>query len=262
MRGNGDVQIHPTAIVDAKAQIAAGTVIGPYCVIGADVVLGPECWLQHHVTLGGPMKAGPRNKFYAYCSIGQQTQDLKYQGEPTYLEIGEENTFREFVTINRSTSSSGKTRVGNCGSFLAYSHIGHDCTVGDGVIFSNNGTLAGHVQVGDHAVMGGLTAVHQFCRLGRFAITGGCSKIVQDVPPFMIADGNPAKVRGINLIGLERKGFAAESLKPIKEAFRLIYRSKLNTGQAIEAMRNDLPQNEEIREIIEFIEKSERGIIR
>jgi UDP-N-acetylglucosamine acyltransferase len=257
-----DVQIHPTAIVDAKAQIGAGTVIGPYCVIAADVVLGPECWLQHHVTLSGPMKAGPRNKFYAYCSIGQQTQDLKYQGEPTYLEIGEENTFREFVTINRSTSSSGKTRVGNCGSFLAYSHIGHDCTVGDGVIFSNNGTLAGHVQVGDHAVMGGLTAVHQFCRLGRFAITGGCSKIVQDVPPFMIADGNPAKVRGINLIGLERKGFPAENLKPIKEAFRLIYRSKLNTHQAIEAMRKDLPQNEEIREIVEFIEKSERGIIR
>ena len=208
------------------------------------------------------MRAGARNKFYAYCSIGQQTQDLKYQGEPTYLEIGDENTFREFVTINRSTSSEGKTRVGSCGNFLAYSHIGHDCNVGDGVIFSNNGTLAGHVQVGDNAVMGGLTAVHQFCRIGRFAITGGCSKIVQDVPPFMIADGNPAKIRGINLIGLERKGFPAENLKPIKEAFRLIYRSKLNTRQAIEAMRKELPQNEEIKEIIEFIEKSERGIIR
>ena len=257
-----DVQIHPTAIVDAKAQIGAGTIVGPYCVIAADVTLGPECWLQHHITLCGPTRAGARNKFYAYCSIGQQTQDLKYQGEPTYLEIGNENTFREFVTINRSTSSDGKTRVGNCGNFLAYSHIGHDCTVGDGVIFSNNGTLAGHVQVGDHAVMGGLTAVHQFCRIGRFAITGGCSKIVQDVPPFMIADGNPAKVRGINLIGLERKGFPADNLKPIKEAFRLIYRSKLNTRQAIEAMRKDLPQNEEIKEIIEFIEKSERGIIR
>ena len=208
------------------------------------------------------MRAGARNKFYAYCSIGQQTQDLKYQGEPTYLEIGDENTFREFVTVNRSTSSEGKTRVGSCGNFLAYSHIGHDCDVGDAVIFSNNGTLAGHVQVGDHAVMGGLTAVHQFCRIGRFAITGGCSKIVQDVPPFMIADGNPAKVRGINLIGLERKGFPAENLKSIKEAFRLIYRSKLNTRQAIEAMRKELPQNEEIKEIIDFIEKSERGIIR
>jgi UDP-N-acetylglucosamine acyltransferase len=257
-----DVQIHPTAIVDASAQLGAGTIIGPYCVVGAEVALGPECWLQHHVTLSGPTKAGARNKFYAYCSIGQQTQDLKYQGEPTYLEIGDENTFREFVTINRSTTSEGKTRVGNCGNFLAYSHIGHDCIVGDHVVFSNNGTLAGHVQVGDHAVMGGLTAVHQFCRIGQFAITGGCSKIVQDVPPFMIADGNPAKVRGINLIGLERKGFPVESLKPIKEAFRLIYRSKLNTRQALEAMRNDLPQTEEIVQIIEFIDASERGIIR
>ncbi len=186
-----DVQIHPTAIVDPKAEIGAGTTIGPYCVVGANVVLGADCWLQHHVTLSGPMHAGSGNKFYAYCSIGQQTQDLKYQGEPTYLEMGDDNTFREFVTVNRSTTSEGKTRMGSRGNFLAYSHIGHDCTVGDDVVFSNNGTLAGHVQVGDCAVMGGLTAVHQFCRIGRFAITGGCSKIVQDVPPFMIADGNP-----------------------------------------------------------------------
>src|SRR5437667_238405 len=203
-----------------------------------------------------------RNKVYAYCSIGQQTQDLKYQGEPTYLEIGDDNTFREFVTINRSTTGEGKTRVGSRGNFLAYSHIGHDCTVGDEVVFSNNGTLAGHVQVGNHAVMGGLTAVHQFCRIGRFAITGGCSKIVQDVPPFMIADGNPAEIRGVNLVGLERKGFTLESVKWIKEAFRLIYRSEYNTRQAVDAVRKELPQNEEITQIIEFIEQSERGIIR
>src|SRR5213076_3315752 len=132
------------------------------------VVLGADCWLQNHVTLAGPMTAGAQNKFYACCSIGQQTQDLKYQGEPTYLEIGDENTFREFVTVNRSTTSAGKTRIGSRGNFLAYSHIGHDCTVGNEVVFSNNGTLAGHVQVGDNAVMGGLTAVHQFCRIGRF----------------------------------------------------------------------------------------------
>src|SRR5881296_4279594 len=224
-----DVQIHPTAIIDPAAEIGAGTIVGPYCVIGPDVVLGPNCWLQHHVTLCGPTKAGAKNRFYAYCSIGQQTQDLKYRGEPTYLEIGDENTFREFATAHRSTTSEGKTRIGNGGNFLAYSHIGHDCTVGDHVIFSNNGTLGGHVEVGDHAMMGGLTAVHQFCRIGRFAITGGCSKIVQDVPPFMIADGNPAEIRGINLVGLERK---------------------------------NLPQTEEITEIIQFIEQSERGIIR
>ena len=257
-----DVQIHPTAIVDPKAEIGAGTIVGPYCVIEKSVVLGADCWLQHHVTLAGPMQAGRGNKFYAYCSIGQQTQDLKYKGEPTYLEIGDENTFREFVTVNRSTTSEGKTRVGNRGNFLAYSHIGHDCIVGDEVVFSNNGTLAGHVQVGDNAVMGGLTAVHQFCRIGRFAITGGCSKIVQDIPPFMIADGNPAEIRGVNLIGLERKNFPAEGVRLIKEAFRLLHRSKLNTGQAIEAMRQELPQTKEITEIIEFIEKSERGVIR
>jgi UDP-N-acetylglucosamine acyltransferase len=257
-----DVQIHPTAIVDPGAQIGAGSQIGPYCVIGPNVALGEDCWLQHHVTLCGPMRAGARNKFYAYCSIGQQTQDLKYKGEPTYLEIGDQNTFREFVTVNRSTTSEGKTRIGNRGNFLAYSHIGHDCTVGDEVVFSNNGTLAGHVEVGDNAVMGGLTAVHQFCRIGRFAITGGCSKIVQDVPPFMIADGNPAEIRGVNSVGLERKGYSAEKIKSIKEAFRLLFRSKCNTQQGIEAIRNELPPSEEINQIVEFIEKTERGIIR
>ena len=178
------------------------------------------------------------------------------------MEIGDGNTFREFATVNRSTASSGKTRVGSRGNFLAYSHIGHDCTVGNEVVFSNNGTLAGHVQIGDNAVMGGLTAVHQFCRIGRFAITGGCSKIVQDVPPFMIADGNPAEIRGVNLVGLERKNYPPDRVKLIKEAFRLIYRSKLNTRQAVEAMRKELPQSDEIREIVDFIETTERGIIR
>jgi UDP-N-acetylglucosamine acyltransferase len=256
------IQIHSTAIVDPKAELGKGTVVGPYCVVGPDVVLGERCSLQHHVTLTGPTRAGSENKFYAYCSIGQQTQDLKYAGEPTYLEIGDGNTFREFCTVNRSTKSDGKTRVGNGGNFLAYSHIGHDCSVGDSVVFSNNGTLAGHVEVGDHAVMGGLTAVHQFCRIGRFAITGGCSKIVQDVPPFLIADGNPAEIRGINQVGMERAGFSPESLKAIKEAFRLLYRSKLNTRQAIEKVRTEIEAVEEIGQLIDFIEKSERGIIR
>ena len=257
-----DPTIHPTAIVDPTAELGSGTVVGPYCIVAAGVSLGENCWLQHHVTLEGPFTAGRGNKFYAYCSIGQQTQDLKYAGEPTYLEIGDENCFREFVTINRSTSGKGKTRVGSGGNFLAYSHIGHDCTVGDAVIFSNNGTLAGHVQVGDHAVIGGLTAVHQFCRIGRFAITGGCSKIVQDVPPFMIADGNPAEVRGINQVGLERQGYTPEKIKPIKEAFRLLYRQKMNTGQALEAVREQFGSSEDVQTILQFIATSERGIIR
>src|SRR5256886_3968844 len=208
-----DVQVHPTAIVDPGAEIGAGAIVGPYCIIGPDVVLGQNCWLQHHVTLCGPTTAGAKNKFYAYSSIGQQTQDLKYQGEPTYLEIGDENSFREFVTVNRSTTSEGKTRIGNRGNFLAYSHVGHDCTVGDEVVFSNNGTLAGHVQVGDNAVMGGLTAVHQFCRIGRFAITGGFVQSDQRGPAILNTGGNPAEIRGINLIGLERKNFPPESVK-------------------------------------------------
>ena len=258
----GGLQIHPTAIVDPSARLGSGIIIGPYCIVEAGVSLGEGCWLQHHVTLSGPLSTGSGNKFYAYCSIGQQTQDLKYRGEPTWLEIGNDNCFREFVTINRSTSEEGKTRVGSKGNFLAYAHIGHDCTVGDAVIFSNNGTLAGHVQVGDYAVIGGLTAIHQFCRIGRFAITGGCSKIVQDVPPFMIADGNPAQIRGINQVGLERHGYAAERIKAIKEAFRLVYRAKLNTRQALAAMREQLPRSDDIEEIVRFIEESERGIIR
>lgn len=256
------VTVHPTAMVDPAAELGAGTVVGPYCIVAAGVSLGENCWLQQHVTLEGPLAVGRGNKFYAYCSIGQQTQDLKYRGEPTYLEIGDENVFREFVTINRGTTGSGKTRVGSGGNFLAYSHVGHDCTVGDAVIFSNNGTLAGHVQVGDHAVIGGLTAVHQFCRIGRFAITGGCSKIVQDVPPYMIADGNPAEVRGINQVGMERAGYSPEKIKSIKEAFRLIYRGKLNTGQAVAALREKLGASEEVQAIVRFIEESERGIIR
>ncbi|MFM8719688.1 MAG: acyl-ACP--UDP-N-acetylglucosamine O-acyltransferase, partial [Chthoniobacterales bacterium] len=188
--------IHPTAIVDPATQIDPGARIGPYCVIGPEVTIGPDTELQHHVTVMGPSRIGARNFFFAYTSIGQKTQDLKYAGEPTYLEIGDGNTFREFCTVNRGTLPGTKTIIGNDGNFLAYSHIAHDCTVGDKVIFSNNGTLAGHVEVRDHAVIGGLTAIHQFCRVGRHAITGGCSKIVQDVPPFMIADGNPAEVRG------------------------------------------------------------------
>ena len=165
--------------------------------------------------------------------------------------------------MNPGTEGGGMaTVVGDHCAFLANSHVGHDCRVGNNVIFSNNGTLAGHVEVGDYAVIGGLTAVHQFCRIGCYALTGGCSKIVQDVPPFMIADGNPAKVRSYNKVGLERQGFGEEAMRHIKEAYRLIYRSKYNRRQAIEAMQKELPQTEEITEIIQFIEKSERGIIR
>jgi len=255
-------QIHPTAIVDPDAHLGNDVVVGPYSIIGPGVVLGDSCWLQHHVTLCGPARIGKGNRFYAYASIGQQTQDLKYQGEPTWLEMGDHNTFREFTTVHRATSPGDATRIGSRGNFLAYAHIAHDCIVGDDVIFSNNGTLAGHVQVGDHAIIGGLTAIHQFCRIGRFAILGGCTKIVQDVPPFMIADGNPAEIRGINKVGMERNGFSAETMREIKEAYRILYRSECNVKQGAELIREKLQPLPEILQLLDFLASTERGITR
>ena len=254
-------EIHPTAIVDPAAQLGTGVVVGPYCIIGPDVTLGDGCWLQHHVTIAGPARIGRNNRFFAYGSIAQQTQDLKYKGEPTYVEIGDDNCFREFVSVHRATFPGEFTRIGSRGNFLAYAHIAHDCIVGDDVIFSNNGTLAGHVQVGDHAIIGGLSAIHQFCRIGRFAILGGCTKIVQDVPPFMIADGNPAEIRGINKVGLERHAFSAETIREIKEAYRILYRQDLNVKAAAEQIREKLQPIAEITQLLDFLATTERGIV-
>jgi len=256
------MSVHPTAIVDPGAKLGLDVEIGPYCIIGPDVTIGDNCWLQHHVTLLGPTTVGARNRFHAYCSIGQQSQDLKYVGEPTFLEIGSDNTFREFCTVNRATAAGSTTRVGSFSHVLAYSHIAHDCRVDEHVIFSNNTTLAGHVEVEDYAIIGGLTAVHQFCRIGKHSICGGCTKIVQDVPPYMIADGNPAEIRGINLVGLERRGFAAELIRILKESYRILYRSNLNTKQAIAELQMQFGRVEPVQQLIQFIERSQRGIIR
>jgi UDP-N-acetylglucosamine acyltransferase len=255
-------QIHPTAVIHPNAELGEEVQVGAYCVVGAGVVLGARCRLHEHVVIAGPTTVGPDNEFYPFSSIGQRSQDLKYTGEPTYLEIGSGNVFREFVTVNRATAPEGSTRVGHNGNFLAYSHIAHDCTVGDGVVFSNNGTLAGHVEVGDGAVIGGLTAVHQFCRIGRLAITGGCSKIVQDIPPFMMADGNPARVRHINQLGLERAGVPPETIRAVKDAFRVLYRTDLNTAQALEQLKRDFSATPEIGHLIDFVAASPRGITR
>ena len=255
-------RIHPTAVIDPTAHIGQTTQIGPYCIIGANVSLGEGCRLHSHVVIAGPTVIGDGNEFYPFCSIGQRSQDLKYDAEPTHLEIGSGNTFREFTTVHRATSPGGVTRVGSHGNFLAYAHIAHDCTVGDHVIFSNNGTLAGHVVVGDHAVIGGLSGVHQFCRIGAHAIVGGCTKIVQDVPPFLIADGNPAEVRGVNHVGLERRGFAAEAIRELREAYKVIYRENLNTTQALEVLRSKFEGSELVTYLTDFIASSERGIVR
>jgi UDP-N-acetylglucosamine acyltransferase len=255
-------RIHPTAIIDPGARLGESTRVGPYCVIGAGVVLGEGCVLHNHVTVAGPCRIGNGNEFYPHGAIGLRSQDLKYDAEPTHLEIGDRNTFREFVTVHRATAPGSVTRIGNGGNFLAYSHIAHDCTVGDHVIFSNNATLAGHVTVGDHAVIGGLSGVHQFCRIGAHAIVGGCTKIVQDVPPFLIADGNPAEIRGVNLVGLERRGFSPEELRGIREAHRIIYRSNLNTSQALEQLRETSDSSLHVSRLVDFIASSERGIVR
>ena len=255
-------EIHPTAIIDPSAVIGLSTVIGAYSVVGAGVILGDGCRLHNHVSIAGPTHIGEGNEFYPFCSIGQRSQDLKYKEEPTYLEIGNHNSFREFVTINRGTAPGSATRIGSHGTFLAYAHIAHDCTVGSHVIFSNNGTLAGHVSFGDHGVIGGLSGVHQFCRIGDHAIIGGCTKIVQDVPPYMIADGNPAEVRGVNMVGLERRGFSSEALKELREAYRIIYRSNKNTAQALDQLRDQFAKSESVGILISFIAASERGIVR
>lgn len=254
--------IHPSAVIDPSAQIGADVEIGPFCVIGAEVVIGNGCVFANNVSVAGPTVMGEGNRFFPFSSIGQRTQDLKYVGEPTYLEIGSHNSFREFCTVNRGTTPDSKTSIGSHGNFLAYSHIAHDCTVGDHVIFSNNGTLAGHVIVEDHAVIGGLSGVHQFCRIGRHAILGGCTKIVQDVAPFMIADGNPAELRGINQVGMERRGFAAEEIRSLREAYRFLCRANLNVKQACDAIREQLPANDHLAHLLAFVEGSKRGIVR
>jgi UDP-N-acetylglucosamine acyltransferase len=252
--------IHPTAIIDPSARLGKDVHVGPYCIIGAGVELGDECWLQHHVTLMGPTKIGARNRFWAYADIGQQTQDLKYKAEPTYLEIGDDNNFREFSTVHRATNEGDKTIVGSHNNFLCYTHIAHDCVVGSHVIFSNNGTLAGHVIVEDYAIVGGLSAVHQFCRIGRHAFIGGCAKITQDVLPYTIADGNPARARGLNLVGLRRHGATEESIKLINSAYRLLYRKGLNTTQALEQIEV-LTSTPELQELLAFVRGSQRGIV-
>lgn len=254
--------IHPTAIIHPAAEIAAGVSVGPYCVIGEGVKLGEGCVLHNGVTLTGPATIGARNTFFTGACIGGVTQDLKYQGEPTFLEIGDDNVFRECTTVNRGTLPGAKTVIGNHNLFLAYCHIAHDCTVGNHVIFSNNGTLAGHVIVEDYVILGGLTAVHQFCRLGQHAITGGCSKIVQDVPPYMIVDGNPAAVRGVNVVGLQRHGWDEATIRPLKEAYKSLFMRDQSLADALAELAPLTETSPAIAHLAAFIQSSQRGIVR
>jgi UDP-N-acetylglucosamine acyltransferase len=256
-------QIDPSAVIDPSASLGEGVQIGPYAFIGANVELGDGCRVGHHATIEGPSKIGPRNEFFPYAAVGFKTQDLKYKGEPTHLEIGAGNVFREFCTVHRGTGIGEKTVVGDGNLFLAYSHVAHNCIVGNKTIFSNNATLAGHVTVGDCAVISGLSAVHQFCRIGAHAIIGGCAKIVQDVPPFLIADGNPAQLRGVNHIGLERRGFVEADIKALRRAYRILADKTLNFSQAVEKIEasEDAP-NAYVHYLVSFLKTTERGVIR
>ncbi len=258
-----ETQIHPTAIVDPKARLGAGVRVGPYAIVGAEVELGDGCRVGHHATIEGPSQIGPRNEFFPYAAIGFKTQDLKYKGEPTHLEIGEGNVFREFSTVHRGTGVGDKTIIGDGNLFLAYSHIAHNCEVGHKTIFSNNATLAGHVEVGDYAVISGLSAVHQFCRIGAHSIIGGCAKIVQDVPPYLIVDGNPAQLRGVNHVGLERRGFAEADIKALRRAYRILADKALNFSQAILKIEaSPDAANLDVQILLHFLKTTQRGVIR
>lgn len=256
--------IHPTAIVSPLAQIGKNVRIGPFCVIGAHVAIGDDCVLHSHVVIEGHTSIGRANEFFPFAAIGGKTQDLKYLGEPTYLEIGDHNVFRENTTVHRGTHAATPTRIGSHNLLLCYAHVAHDCQLGDHIILSNSVGLAGHSIVEDHAILSGMAGIHQFCRIGTHAIVGGCTKIVQDVPPFLIADGNPASLRGVNLVGLQRRGFAEEEIKALKSAYKKLFLKKeANLNQALSSLKAthaaDLPQ---VARLIRFIEESTRGVTR
>lgn len=256
--------IHPSAIISDSATIGKNVSIGPYCVIGDNVSIGDNSVLKSHVVIDGHTTIGKDNLFFPFAAIGQLTQDLKYKSEPTYLIIGDRNTFRENCTIHRSTSPDTPTTIGDDNLFLCYSHVAHDCIIGNHCIFSNNGSIAGHVTVEDHVIISGLSGVHQFCRVGAHSIIGGFTKVVQDIPPFTIADGNPAAVRAINQIGLQRRGFSPDDIAFLRRAYkRLFFKKEKNLKEAIEETKQaDCYENEFVKQLVNFLENSERGVTR
>lgn len=253
-------EIHSSAVIHPAAILGSDCFVGPYCIVGAGVRLGDRCRLHSHVVIDGHTSLGSDNEVFPFACLGLKTQDLKWKGGLTRVEIGNHNVFREYVTVHSATSDGGVTRVGSHNHFLAYVHLAHDIQVGNHVIMSNVATLAGHVTVGDHAVVGGLAAVHQFCRIGAYTMIGGCSKVVQDVPPYMMADGNPAETRFINKVGLERNGFTPEAVKQLTAAYKLFFREGLTTTNAIAKASQELPSSPELDHLLHFIKTTERGI--
>lgn len=232
--------------------------------VGANVELGDDCVLHSHVVIEGHSKIGRSNEFFPFSAIGGKTQDLKYVGEPTYLEVGDHNVFRENVTVHRGTHESLPTRIGSHNLLLCYSHVAHDCQLGNHIILSNTVGLAGHIVVEDYAIMSGFSAAHQFCRIGQHSIIGGLSKVTQDVPPFMIVDGHPASTRGLNLVGLQRRGFSEEDIRALKSAYKKLFLKKDgNLSNSISSLKATAAANSpHVAHLIHFIESSQRGVTR
>jgi UDP-N-acetylglucosamine acyltransferase len=256
--------IHPTAFVDPSARVAASCSIGPYCIVGAEVELGENCELISHVVIHGPAKIGANNRFFPFCAIGGEPQDVSYKGEKSRLEMGDHNVVREFVTLNRGTiKGGGVTRIGSHTLIMAYSHVGHDSAIGDHAMLVNGATLAGHVTVEEWAVVGALCPVHQFVRIGAHSYIGGGTTITQDVLPFSkCVQPRDVRVFGTNSVGLERRGFSKERVTKIQHAFRVLVNSKLNTTQSLEKLKAEGDQGEDVAMLIRFIEQSERGVIK
>lgn len=256
--------IHPTAIVDPGARVPASCSVGAYCVIGADVELGEQCELMAQVVIHGPARIGRENRFFPFCAIGIEPQDVTYKGEKTSLEIGDHNIIREYVTINRGTAKGGGiTRVGSYTLIMAYSHIGHDSVISDHAMLINGATLAGHVTVEEWAVVGALCPVHQFVRIGAHSYIGGGTVVTKDVLPFAkCVTPRHTQTYGVNAVGLERRGFSRERIQKIHHAFRVLLNSRLNTTQAVERLRSEGEQGEDVAALLRFIAESERGVIK
>lgn len=258
------MNVHPTAIVDPAAKIPGTCKIGPYCTVGPRVEMGENCELISHVVVEGPSKIGARNRFFPFSSIGLGPQDLSYKGEPTRLEMGDDNVVREFVTLNRGTvKGGGLTRIGNHALIMAYTHVAHDCVIGDHVILANAATLGGHVTVEEWAVVGALCPVHQFVRIGAHSYIGGGTTITRDVLPFSkTVAARDTHAYGLNALGLERRGFSKERIRKIHHAYKLLLASKLNTSQALDKLKSEPDRGEDVEILIRFIEASERGVIK
>lgn len=255
--------IHPTAIIDSKAEIEKGVVVGPYCIIKSGVKIKKGTKLISHVIIEGNTEIGENCTIYPFTTIGLPPQDLKYKGEKTGVKIGDNNIIREYITIHRaSTGGDGITSIGNNNFLMAYVHIAHDCKIGNSVIMANLATLAGHVVVEDYAVIGGVVAIHQFTRIGAYAMVGGFSGVGQDIPPYTIASGARAKLFGLNTIGLKRHGFSEEAINNLKKAYKILFREKITLKDAIKKIQDSIPQTKEINHLIEFIKQNKRGICR